>query len=72
MVIFHFKVNFKHGRLNNIDAMPTILEEAEDDMDETIFKGGKNSCNPNQGGHYGSRGIVNLFLNDRMFVWHIT
>ena len=48
--------------------MPTILEEAEDDMEEAIFKGGKNSSDTNQGGHYGSRGIANLFLNDSKFV----
>ena len=48
--------------------MPTILEEAEDDMEEAIFKGRKNSSDTNQGGHYGSRGIANLFLNDRKFV----
>ena len=47
--------------------MPTILEESDDNMEETIFKGGKNSCDPNQGGHYGSRGI-GKFLNDRKFV----
>ena len=47
--------------------MPTILEEAEDNMEEAISKGGKNSCDPNQGGNYSSRGIANLFLNDRIF-----
>ena len=47
--------------------MPTILEEAEDNMDETLFKGGKNSYDPSQGGHYGSRCIANLFLNNRKF-----
>ena len=46
--------------------MPTILEEAEDDMEEAIFKGRKNSSDTNQGGHYGSRGIAK-FLNDRNF-----
>ena len=35
--------------------MPTILEEAEDNMEEAISKGGKNSCDPNQVGNYGSR-----------------
>ena len=38
--------------------MPTILEEAEDTMEEAISKGGRN---------YVSRGIANLFLNDRKF-----
>ena len=41
-------------------------------MEEAIFKGGKNSSDTNQGGHYGSRGIANLFLNDRKFVWLIS
>ena len=39
-------------------------------MDETLFKGGKNSYDPSQGGHYGSRCIANLFLNNRKFAWH--
>ena len=60
-------MNFEHGRLNDIDAMPTILEEAEDNMEEAISKGGKNFCDRNQGGNYGSRGIANLFLNDKNF-----
>ena len=38
--------------------MQTILEEAEDNMKEAISKEGKNFCDPNQVGNYGSNPIL--------------
>ena len=44
-------------------TLATILEvEAEDAMEETIFKDGKNSCHPNQGYHKDSRGTYCKFI----------